>query len=49
MRAASTLTSCHGPQQRAIQAMKDSLWRVDTRLLDGPVKPGHDNVDMKAA
>jgi hypothetical protein len=25
------------------------LWRVDTRLLDGPVKPGYDKFGMKAA
>jgi len=35
-------TFCHGPQKRAIQAMKRLLRRVDTRLLDGPVKQGHD-------
>ena len=33
---------CHGPQQRAIQAMKDSIRRADARRLGGPVKPGHD-------
>ena len=35
--------TCHGPQQRAIQAVTRLIRRVDTRLLDGPVKPGHDS------
>src|ERR1043165_6472510 len=30
-----------GPSRRS----KDS-WRVDTRLLDGPVKPGHDILEL---
>jgi hypothetical protein len=33
---------CHGQQQRAIQAGVRLFGRVDTRLLDGPGKPGHD-------
>jgi len=29
-------------QERAIQAIEKLYCRADARLLDGPVKPGHD-------
>jgi hypothetical protein len=37
---------CHGPQQRAIQAITGLIRRADTRRQDGPVKPGHDSFRM---
>src|SRR6267142_5256961 len=33
---------CHGPRTRVTQAIIGLFRRVDTRLLGGPVKPGHD-------
>ena len=40
---------CHGPQKRAIQAMKDSARRADARRLDGRITCGHDKRNMKAS
>jgi hypothetical protein len=34
---------CHGPHKRAPQMGVELSARVDTRLLGGPVKPGHDS------
>ncbi len=36
---------CHGLQKRAIQLGVGLFRRVDTRRLDGPVKPGHDKFE----
>jgi hypothetical protein len=42
-----TFHACHGPQQRAIQAIVRFNSRADARLLDGPVKRGHDMVVVR--
>ena len=36
------IQNCHGPRKRAIQSVIGLFRRADARLLDGPVKPGHD-------
>jgi hypothetical protein len=40
---------CHGLQQRTIQTKKDSISRMDMRVLDGPVRPGHDSSGIVCA
>jgi hypothetical protein len=34
---------CHGPQKRVTQVGVVLFAHVETRLLGGPVKPGHDS------
>jgi len=38
---------CHGPRMRATQLGVGLHARVDTRLMGGPVKPGHDKFALK--
>jgi hypothetical protein len=38
---------CHGPRMRATQMSAGLSARVDTRLLGGPDKPGHDSFVLK--
>jgi hypothetical protein len=38
----ATNFNCHGPRLRAIQMIVKLHGLADARLLDGPVKPGHD-------
>jgi len=44
-----TYTPCHGPRTRATQLDISLFWRADARLLDGPVRPGHDTLRIEAA
>jgi hypothetical protein len=38
---------CHGPRMRATQVSEGLFARVDTRLLGGPIKSGHDSFVLK--
>ncbi len=37
----------HGPRMRATQLGVELSARADARFMGGPVKPGHDNIELK--